>query len=390
VGGIIALSLVFLVKHRATKDVALRHDLVAVSTSDFEEFGGFLGTGDDIMEDTMTVREARDRCASMPDCAGFTFKGHRLDDDRGVIIFKNQWHFGKCSDWTSFRKADHRLADYVFEYHAGYLGTGDDIDHGEMNVLEAKQHCAQLPSCVGFSFEGVRGDMDRGDVFFKNDWNFGQSDSWSSFKKAPLVDFQEFEGFLGEGDDIENAIMTLAQAKHHCEGLAACVGFTFEGQRGDNDEGMVYFKDDWAIGESDSWTSFKKVPAQRSPPAIEKASEEPSPAGFGAKEPSVPDQHLPSIPYSKPPCGIGLAELKVVGSKAEGVKGGAICAPACGTIREQNHCPASHMTGDVDVQCAYNEDDRMYCTLECEWDEDCPHGTFCAIVQYPMGICVFH
>merc|ERR1739841_446020 len=71
----------------------------------------------------------------------------------------------------------------------------------------------------------------------------------------------------------------------------------------------------------------------------------------------------------------------------------------CGIVDEfapPIRCP--RVDGDAEVQCAYHveapsdgpfDEEKSYCALACEDDSQCPGESFCALVQYPMGMCIF-
>lgn len=68
----------------------------------FEEYEGRLLAGSTIMEETMTLEEAKEACITMPGCAGFSFQG---EASTGVVrvSFRDSWgELSKCQ-WTTFR-----------------------------------------------------------------------------------------------------------------------------------------------------------------------------------------------------------------------------------------------------------------------------------------------
>merc|ERR1712061_11962 len=56
----------------------------------FEEFRGYLGSGDDIKQEWASVAQAESECAALPNCVGFTFQG---SGQSVAISLKNVWKF---------------------------------------------------------------------------------------------------------------------------------------------------------------------------------------------------------------------------------------------------------------------------------------------------------
>ncbi|CAK0878777.1 unnamed protein product [Prorocentrum cordatum] len=66
-----------------------------------------------VLEETATVRAAQERCATLRDCAGFTFEGvDSLSDAEAehLVFYKAKWNLlGEGHGWTSYRMEQGRL-----------------------------------------------------------------------------------------------------------------------------------------------------------------------------------------------------------------------------------------------------------------------------------------
>merc|ERR1711953_244510 len=75
-----------------------------------------------------------------------------------------------------------------WEPHTGFLYSGNDIEKSIMTVEAAKQHCAELEDCVGFTYHDKLEATGELTVWFKSYWNLndGASD-WSAYRKTSSV-----------------------------------------------------------------------------------------------------------------------------------------------------------------------------------------------------------
>lgn len=82
------------------------------AAASFKRFEGFISSGENILEETMTVQEAKTRCSELPTCKGFTYEGApgKMDDDERVhAYFKNKWDLWGTG-WTSYERTSEQAA----------------------------------------------------------------------------------------------------------------------------------------------------------------------------------------------------------------------------------------------------------------------------------------
>ena len=77
---------------------------VSFSGPSFTPHRGYISAGGKVLDATMTVAEAKQKCAELPNCHGFCFKGV----DKGAkmnIYFKDKWNLWSdgSEDWTAYR-----------------------------------------------------------------------------------------------------------------------------------------------------------------------------------------------------------------------------------------------------------------------------------------------
>jgi len=75
-------------------------------------------------------------------------------------------------------------AKIIFTKHEGYICSGGDIMVGIMTVAQAKEHAAEIPHCLGFSFQGTR-EEGPVKVFFKDKWTC-HGTGWSSYRRCEV------------------------------------------------------------------------------------------------------------------------------------------------------------------------------------------------------------
>jgi len=69
----------------------------------FKVYEGFISSGENILEQTMTVEEAKERCGELPTCKGFTFEGKPKEGSKVHMYFKDKWDIWGTK-WTSYRR----------------------------------------------------------------------------------------------------------------------------------------------------------------------------------------------------------------------------------------------------------------------------------------------
>jgi len=88
-------------KTELTRDITFLHGR-------FQRHEGQLMAGEDLLVETMTIREAESRCNSLPGCRGFTFQGEPTEEPV-KIHFKDMWDV-QGSGWTSYQYEDGETA----------------------------------------------------------------------------------------------------------------------------------------------------------------------------------------------------------------------------------------------------------------------------------------
>jgi len=84
------------------------------AVASFAQHEGYISNGGKLLEQNMTVAEARVTCSKLPTCKGFTFRGAYDGDESKVrdIYLKNHWDvFADSSHpWVSFRRMSDEVA----------------------------------------------------------------------------------------------------------------------------------------------------------------------------------------------------------------------------------------------------------------------------------------
>jgi len=89
--------------------------------SSFAEYEGYISSGRNIAEERMSIDKAKERCASLVECKGFTFHTDEAGQ-RGKIFFKTKWdnvpNNIHDSGWTSYRleKANQIATSNIFSF----------------------------------------------------------------------------------------------------------------------------------------------------------------------------------------------------------------------------------------------------------------------------------
>lgn len=73
------------------------------SAATFKEYSGFISSGENILEDDMSIEDAQDRCNEIPACKGFTFQASDKKKGTPHIYFKDKWDIWGTG-WTSFKR----------------------------------------------------------------------------------------------------------------------------------------------------------------------------------------------------------------------------------------------------------------------------------------------
>mmetsp|Transcript_17114 Transcript_17114/g.47444 ORF Transcript_17114/g.47444 Transcript_17114/m.47444 type:complete len:420 (-) Transcript_17114:192-1451(-) len=74
----------------------------------FERKQGFISSGQNILEESVTVEEAKVKCGTLPACKGFTFEGagaagQPKENETVHVYFKDKWDLWGTG-WTSYRR----------------------------------------------------------------------------------------------------------------------------------------------------------------------------------------------------------------------------------------------------------------------------------------------
>jgi hypothetical protein len=90
----------------------------------------------------------------------------------------NPWDFGTHRPGNVPRKA----GNHTFVYRRGALQAGNDLQNGTHTMAEAKQICAQLPKCLGFTYHSDEQNVTgQPMVYFKSTIIVNKDDTWSTF-----------------------------------------------------------------------------------------------------------------------------------------------------------------------------------------------------------------
>lgn len=87
---------------------------------------GFIGVGEDLLVETMTVDEAKRKASAMPRCQGFTFTGGPTNDPV-EIFFKSESDntVGKFCKWTSYQKVVNDAGQCQGQFHESPTQYGE-------------------------------------------------------------------------------------------------------------------------------------------------------------------------------------------------------------------------------------------------------------------------
>mmetsp|Transcript_124020 Transcript_124020/g.294439 ORF Transcript_124020/g.294439 Transcript_124020/m.294439 type:complete len:441 (-) Transcript_124020:112-1434(-) len=98
----------------------IRMDPTVNYGSVFSRHQGYISAGGHVLDATMTVEEAKLKCASLPNCEGFCFKGTEAEGLPLNVYFKDKWNLWSdgSSDWTAYRyQKESRLEDrFVLQF----------------------------------------------------------------------------------------------------------------------------------------------------------------------------------------------------------------------------------------------------------------------------------
>lgn len=72
------------------------------SIKSYKEYNGALGGGNDIQYETMTFRQAEQKCSADRKCVGFTYQGPPRTNRPVTVYFKNAWNLNG-NGWTSYK-----------------------------------------------------------------------------------------------------------------------------------------------------------------------------------------------------------------------------------------------------------------------------------------------
>jgi hypothetical protein len=233
--------------------------------------GFILGKHEDIMQKDMTPADARLKCASMPNCAGFTFKGEKANKNT-TVYFKSVFEVHKPSEvvaaedgWYSYQRKG------LYSKHKGHVsGKVPDLHTEVMLVSQAEEKCDRLANCYSFCYRSAKAGSEAVEVFFKgsSDVSYDEDDAssdWVTHRRMSL--YSVHTGHVsGRYPDIESGDYTIEAAQAKCLTLPGCRGFTFEGPLTDvaQQKVPVHFKRNVDVehgdgGDSDKWITYRRM-----------------------------------------------------------------------------------------------------------------------------------
>nr|AQS99169.1 type I polyketide synthase [Gambierdiscus excentricus] len=148
-----------------------RSQLVARPAStvlNFTAHAGALGVGGDMLEQSMTLAEAKSWCETHPECQGFCYFGGEEPEGPVAIQFKNTFTLTEKVGWTSFRKEETALAEVgemdYFKVSGRDLGMPGDL-------YKIKLQLAGKWKTVTWDKISGTGAVDKGSYYFVASWN---------------------------------------------------------------------------------------------------------------------------------------------------------------------------------------------------------------------------
>lgn len=268
---------------------------------------GYLADGDDLGELYFNIQDAKNYCVSSSSprnqlpcsdlgrflwragdreskCQGFTFKDTDEPTFKLSIRFKANKEVTYDPEWLSYTKTN---AKAQFFYHGGYLGDGEEIHSERMTLSEAQvrfcgsgrlfweklipalaghaaqEWCDENSKCRGFSAERLDGPSDKLFVHFSDNEKVTYHSGWLTYTKAPTsASAQQYTyhaGYLGDGQTLYEAFMSLEDARTYCDANVRCKGFTFDRQVATpSAEVFVRFKSDAQVSYDPEFASYVK------------------------------------------------------------------------------------------------------------------------------------
>jgi hypothetical protein len=230
--------------------------------------GHISGNLEDILVADLTPADARLKCAALPRCKGFTFKGEKADKVAS-IHFKAGFEFvsGTGEDgWYSYQRTG------LYSKHKGHVsGSVPDILQENILLSEAEARCDAIPNCHSFCYRSAGESAAPGpvEVHFKGstdviyDEDNGDTD-WITHRRMTL--YSVHPGHVsGRYPDIEMGQYSIEQAQEKCLTIRGCRGFTFEGPVADlQQQIMVHFKAHVDVqhgdgSETDKWVTYRRM-----------------------------------------------------------------------------------------------------------------------------------
>lgn len=138
------------------------------------------------MDEDFTLDQAFEKCASLPDCQGFS-----VQEGKETVVFSNKWDLDRhASGWMSYRKRtrpdhpDHTGFFAIGSFTKGALMSGSDIFTQTMTLPAAVKKCQSLPDCKGFTVnEPEQPPLDKKvTVYFKKKWQLSEAEGWISYQ----------------------------------------------------------------------------------------------------------------------------------------------------------------------------------------------------------------
>mmetsp|Transcript_70225 Transcript_70225/g.227363 ORF Transcript_70225/g.227363 Transcript_70225/m.227363 type:complete len:355 (+) Transcript_70225:1431-2495(+) len=136
---------------------------------EFTSHSGYITVGGDLLEQSMTLEEAKQMCASLAQCKGFCYEGTPTPEGKVNVVFKNKWDLAGKAGWTSYRLEEQPASDVAsLEYYSvGGRDVGRPGDLYEVRLQIKGKWKAVVWDRIGSSDSGV---ADAGTYYLVASW----------------------------------------------------------------------------------------------------------------------------------------------------------------------------------------------------------------------------
>ncbi|KAK3274124.1 hypothetical protein CYMTET_17680 [Cymbomonas tetramitiformis] len=112
---------------------------------------GYLGHGEELHDEYMTLLKAKEWCDEQKACAGFTYEQSSDQKQEFHVRFKSEPVVTSSEKYMSYVKAGTMAGpENAYTYQPGFIGGEDPIHSGFMNLHYAKVYCDGDKKCNGF------------------------------------------------------------------------------------------------------------------------------------------------------------------------------------------------------------------------------------------------